>query len=68
MSKPVLNAVGKLRIMKIRIVIYSTITIRTLFACEKQWDDHYGVFPNTVNQNFWEAMQDDPNISISNFV
>ena len=35
-------------------------------GCTKQWDEHYDVYPETVNENLWDAMQKDP--QISNFV
>lgn len=33
------------------------------FACTKEWENHYDTYPDTVNKNVWEVMQNDPNIS-----
>jgi len=32
-------------------------------GCTKQWDEHYNVYPETVDENVWNAMQNDPQIS-----
>jgi hypothetical protein len=31
--------------------------------CERDWNDHYNDYPETVNEKLWEQMQNDPNIS-----
>jgi uncharacterized surface protein with fasciclin (FAS1) repeats len=50
--------------MKPRIFIISiALTILGIAGCKEYWDDHYGVYPETVNQNVWDAMQSNPQIS-----
>lgn len=53
--------------MKFRLPIVSSLAlIIMLLGCKETWDKHYGEYPETVDQNIWEAMQNDP--QISNFV
>ena len=47
---------------KIGILVFA-IFVSLLVACTKQWDDHYNVYPETVDKNIWDAMQSDPKIS-----
>ncbi len=50
--------------MKFRLSIVSFVAlILMLLGCNEKWDNHYGVYPETVDQNVWEAMQNDPQIS-----
>ncbi len=51
--------------MKLRVGIFIIVLIGA-FGCTKEWEDHYDQYPETVNQNVWEAMKSDP--SISDFV
>lgn len=32
-------------------------------SCKKEWENHYGVYPETVDQNVWEALKNDTEIS-----
>ena len=32
-------------------------------GCNKQWDDHYNNYEETVNQDIWEILQTDPKFS-----
>lgn len=32
-------------------------------GCKKQWDEHYDVYPETVDQNVWDVIQNDPQFS-----
>jgi len=50
--------------MKFKIGIL-TIGVLLIFVagCNKEWDPHYNNYPETVDQNFWDAMQSDANIS-----
>jgi uncharacterized surface protein with fasciclin (FAS1) repeats len=50
--------------MKSRISIAIVSVLLLAFtACTEYWDNHYGIFPETVDKNMWEAMQNDPEIS-----
>lgn len=50
--------------MKPRVlIILAAIAVLGFTGCKEHWDDHYGTYPETVNQNIWEAMQNDPEIS-----
>jgi uncharacterized surface protein with fasciclin (FAS1) repeats len=50
--------------MKTRFLIISIVlTILGMAGCKEYWEDHYDVYPETVDQNVWEAMQADPEIS-----
>ncbi len=35
-----------------------------LFSCEKKWEEHYDKQPETVDQNVWEAIQENPDLSL----
>lgn len=39
------------------------LLIFTAAACTKQWDEHYNVYPETVDGNVWEVIQSDPQFS-----
>ncbi|MGM0620430.1 MAG: fasciclin domain-containing protein [Bacteroidota bacterium] len=49
--------------MKLKLGIYAVLSIFLLATCTKEWDDHYNVYPETVDQNVWEALQNDPEIT-----
>jgi hypothetical protein len=49
--------------MKLKAVLYISLTIALFSACTKEWEDYYNVYPETVDQNVWEAIQNDPVIS-----
>ena len=49
----------KLKFSNILIVI----ALLGVFACSDKWDEHYDVYPDTVNENVWNAMKSDPDIS-----
>src|SRR5690554_3165216 len=47
-----------------KIYIISVLAVLLVFlGCTKDWDNHYEVYPETVEQNFWDAMQNNPEIS-----
>jgi len=50
--------------MKLLIQIFGIVFILFLCSCEKYWDDHYNSQPETVDQNMWDALQDQDNISL----
>lgn len=50
--------------MKVKkIFLYIGLIVFIGTACNKQWDEHYDVYPATVNENVWDAMQKDPELS-----
>jgi hypothetical protein len=49
--------------MKIKSYITIFFAILLFSSCERDWDDHYNVYPETVDENVWNAMQQDPQIS-----
>ncbi|MGC9342663.1 MAG: fasciclin domain-containing protein [Bacteroidales bacterium] len=49
--------------MKIFKGILAVAMIVLLFSCEEDWDKHYTNNPPTVDQNLWEAIQENPELS-----
>lgn len=49
--------------MKLKLVLYLAIVLAVSASCTKEWDDHYNEYPEAVDQNVWEAMTNDPEIS-----
>ncbi len=52
--------------MKYRLKIIIVITglfVLMGTACNKHWNEHYNVYPETVDENLWVAMQNDPQLS-----
>jgi len=49
--------------MNLRIIIFLAFIFLAFTACKSNWDDHYNVFPETVDENVWEAMISDETIS-----
>ncbi len=49
--------------MKFKFSIFIFIVLIGAVSCTKEWENHYDEYPETVNQNVWDAMQNDPNIS-----
>ena len=43
--------------MKIKNSILVGIFILLIFGCTKEWEDYYDVYPETVNENVWDAIQ-----------
>lgn len=48
---------------KTGIILFTGLIVLIAISCNKQWDEHYGEYPDTVDQNMWDAMQSDPQIS-----
>lgn len=44
-------------------LIYMTILVAVFVSCTQEWDKHYTDYPETVNQNIWDAMANEPEIS-----
>lgn len=51
--------------MKIRTIL-SVVIILVVVGCTKDWENHYEVYPETVNQDVWEVLQN--NSEVSEFV
>jgi len=50
--------------MKYLINILGIALLLLIFGCEKYWDDHYNSQSETVDQNVWEAIQNDTELSL----
>jgi uncharacterized surface protein with fasciclin (FAS1) repeats len=50
--------------MKLLIYVAGTLILLSLSSCEKRWEDHYDQRPETVDMNVWEALQQDPELSL----
>ena len=49
--------------MKLKINIILAIALLGIVGCTDYWEDHYDVYPETVNTNVWEALQNNAEIS-----
>jgi len=55
--------------MRYRLGITGFIITLLIVGCDKLWEDYYNSVPETVDENVWEAIQKDENLSIFvNFV
>ncbi len=45
------------------LIILFALAVLGLSSCKEYWEDHYDVYPETVDQNVWVAMQGNPEIS-----
>lgn len=45
------------------VIFLAGIVLVILGGCTKNWDDYYTNYPETVNENLWDVMQNDPSIS-----
>lgn len=53
------NIKMKFRLGILLIGIFGVLAI----GCNKQWDEYYNKYPETVNQNVWDALQAEPQVS-----
>jgi uncharacterized surface protein with fasciclin (FAS1) repeats len=44
-------------------ILFIGLIIIVAASCTKQWEEHYNVYPETVDQNVWEVIQNDPQFS-----
>ncbi len=44
-------------------IIIVTLLFAGFVACEETWNSHYDNEPETVSQNVWDALKNDPNVS-----
>ncbi len=49
--------------MKLKIKVILGVLIVLAVGCTREWEDYYDVYPETVNENVWNAMQNNPEIS-----
>lgn len=50
--------------MKMRSIYIVFFMMLFLFsACEKVWEEHYGTYPETVDENLWDMMEKESSIS-----
>ena len=40
------------------------LLLLSLFSCEPRWEEHYQTRPETVDMNVWDAIQQDPDLSL----
>lgn len=52
--------------MKLELTLVVVFIVFLIFSCEKKWEDHYDNYPETVDQNVWNALQN--NTELSDFV
>ncbi len=46
-----------LKILFIGLMVFGAVN------CNKQWDEHYNTYPDTVDENVWDVIQKDPKFS-----
>lgn len=49
--------------MKLRLGLYIVILLAVAASCTKEWEEHYSEYPETVDQNVWEALKSNSEIS-----
>ena len=49
--------------MKLKYSILIVLTLFLVASCSNFWDEHFDIYPETVDKNVWDAMQSDPEIS-----
>ena len=50
--------------MKSKTILYLLFLLVAFSGCNPNWDKHYGDYPETVDENVWEAMKGNEDISI----
>jgi hypothetical protein len=48
----------------IKILATATLFLLLISGCQKEWNEHYNMVPETVNRNIWVDLQEDENISL----
>lgn len=46
-----------------KIVMLSTVLFILLSGCKQDWDEHYNTPPETVNENMWEVIKANPDLT-----
>lgn len=49
--------------MKLHSVILLAFLLFFVFACNKEWENYYSIYPETVDMNVWDAIQNDASVS-----
>lgn len=49
--------------MKSKIIFLGVLALIGLYGCTKYWEDHYTIYPETVDINLWDALNEDPDIT-----
>ena len=49
--------------MKRNITILFTLVLVGFYGCTKYWEEHYDVYPETVNKNLWDALAEEQGIN-----
>ncbi len=50
--------------MKLRLgIFFIGLILIGAVSCTKEWDDHYNIYPETVDENVWDVIQSDPQFS-----
>ena len=44
-------------------ILFTGFMIMGTISCTKQWDEHYNVYPETVDENVWDVIQSNPDFS-----
>lgn len=47
---------------KLKIILFGLILIGAA-GCTKEWEEHYNVYPDTVDENVWDVIQSKPEFS-----
>lgn len=50
--------------MRLTSSIAGALFLLGILSCERKWEEHYQVDSETVNMNVWEAVQQDPDLSL----
>ncbi len=50
--------------MKFIRYLAGALLLVCLFSCEERWAEHYHTRPETVDMNVWDAIQQDPDLSL----
>jgi len=50
--------------MKLIRYIAGASLLLALYSCEKRWEEHYEDEPETINMNVWDAIQQNPDLSL----
>jgi len=45
------------------IIIFFIGMVVLNLSCSREWDEHYNTYPETVNENVWDALQNDPQLT-----
>lgn len=44
--------------MKFKVgILFIGLIFIGISGCNKQWDEHYNIYPETVDKNVWEVIQ-----------